>query len=100
NSAPGTAVNLFGPEISLRDFISPVAERAFGKFHDVALVHERDAFAAILDCIGNPAVNQAHAAGTTDRFDANSHANLVAFRRADSFPEIGCFFLRAETNFV
>ena len=100
NLAPRTALNLFRAEILLRDFISPVAERAFGKFHDVALVHQRHAFAAIGDCVGNRAVNQAHAAGTTDRFDADSYANFVAFRRANLFPELRRSLLGAKANFV
>src|SRR4030095_3853567 len=100
NLAPRTALNLFRAEILLRDFISPVEERAFGKFHDVALMHERYALAAILDCVGNRAVDQAHAARATDRFDADSDANFVAFRGAHLFPELRRSLLCAKADFI
>ena len=84
----------------LRNLIAPIAERALGKFHDVALVHEGHAFAAVLDRIGNRAVDQAHAARATDRFDADSYANFVAFRCADFFPEVGRFLSGPKANFI
>ena len=44
------------------DLIAPVAERAFGELHDVALVHERHALALELDRVADRAVDQPHAA--------------------------------------
>ena len=100
NPAPRSAIKFFCAEIFLRDIKTPVAECAFRKFHDVALVHERHAPAAILDRIGNRAVNQAHTAGVTDRFNADSHANFVALRRADHLPKAARFVFCPEPNFV
>src|SRR5205807_1513298 len=68
NFAPWSAVDFFRAEITLRDLVAPVPERAFGEFHDVALVHERYAFALVQDRVTDRAVDQAHAAGTADRF--------------------------------
>src|SRR5436309_6245995 len=100
NLAPGTAVDFLRAEILLRDFVAPIAERAFGEFHDVAFVDERHAFAAVPDRVGNRAVDQAHASGATDRFDADSYTNLVAFRRADFFPEVSSLLPGAKANFI
>ena len=41
NPAPRPAVDFDGAEELLRHLVSPVAERAFGELHDVALVHKR-----------------------------------------------------------
>ena len=41
--APGAAVDFLRAEEILRDFVSPVAETAFGELHDVPLVNDRDA---------------------------------------------------------
>ena len=100
NFAPGAAVDFFRAEILLRNLISPIAKRALGKLHDVAFVDERYAFAVVLDRVGNRAVNQAYAARAADRFDADPHANIVAFRRADFFPEIGRLLPGAKANFI
>ena len=45
-------------------------------------------------------MNEAHTARAADRLDSDSHADLVAFRRADLFPKVRCFLLCAETDFV
>src|SRR6266516_6828735 len=87
-------------EILLRNLVAPIAKRTFCELHDVPLVHQRYAFALVLDRISDRAVDQAHAARATDRFDADSYANIVAFRCADFFPELGCFFFRAKANFI
>ena len=100
NPAPRAAIELFRAEIFFRDFKTPIAECALGEFHDVALVHQRHALALVLDRIRNRAVNQTHTAGVTDRFDSDSHADLVAFRRADHLPKSRSFLLCAETDLV
>src|SRR5437762_1178033 len=86
--APGSAIDFFGAEILLRDLIAPIAERALGELHDVTLVDQRYTFALVLDRVRDRAVDQAHAARATYRFDADPYANIVAFRCTDFFPEI------------
>src|SRR5260370_5554146 len=98
--APGSAIDFFGAEILLRDFITPITERAFGELHDVALVDQRYAFALVHNRVRDRTIDEAHTARATHRFDADPYANIVAFRCADFFPEIRRFLLRAETNFV
>ena len=100
NFAPGSAIDFFCTEILFRDLISPIPKCTLGEFHNVALVHQRHALALVPDCVGNRAVDQTHAASATDRFDADSYANLVSFRRADFFPEIGCLLSGAKANFI
>src|SRR4029434_2598573 len=98
--APGSAIDLLRAEILLCHFISPVAERAFGEFHDVALMDQRHALAAVRNCIRDRAVHQADSAGSTDWFDSDSHANVVLFRSADLFPKVRRFLFCTETNFL
>ena len=100
NLAPGTAINLFRAEILLCDFISPVAERPLREFHDVALMNQRHALAAVGDGIRDRAVHQADGAGSTHRFDSDSNANVVLFRCANFFPKIRRFLFCSEANLL
>src|SRR5207244_11281364 len=68
NFAPWSAIDFFRTEIIFRDVVAPVAKRPFGELHDITLVHQRDALALIQDRVTDRAVDQAHAAGATDRF--------------------------------
>src|SRR5438046_140882 len=97
---PRATVDFLCAEILFRDLIAPVAKRALGELHDVALVDQGHALALILDRVGDRAVDQADTAGATNRLDPDPHANVVPLRCADFFPEIGRFLLRAETDFV
>jgi len=68
----------------LRHLVPPVAEGSFGVLHDVALVHERQALAAVADRVADRAVHEALGAETADRLQA--HADLhghLALRRAN-----------------
>src|SRR5205085_1479880 len=100
NFAPRSAIDFLRAEICLRDFVTPIAKRTLGELHDVALVHHRHALALELDRITDRAVNEPDAARAADWFDPDAHANIVAFRRADSLPKLRRLFFRAETDFV
>ena len=75
NPAPWTAVDFNGPEELLGDLVSPVAKRAFGELHDVALVDQRDISPFRRDGVTNGAVYQALGAQITDwlQSDADLH---------------------------
>ena len=72
NPAPRAAVEFLGAEKTLGDFKSPIAKRALGKLHDVALVHKRNAFPFVLDRVADRAVNQTHRSRVTHRFDPDA----------------------------
>ena len=98
--APRAAVDLFRAEILFRDFVTPIAESAFGELHDVALVHQGHAFALVLDRVTDRAVDQPNAARAANRFDADAHHHVVLLRRADAFPEVRRLLFRAEPDLV
>src|SRR4029077_11861356 len=100
NFAPGAAINFFCAEILLRDFVTPIAKCAFGKFHDVSLVHQGHALPLEFDRVTDCAVNQANAARPTDRLDPYPHENVIAFRCSDSFPKLRGLLLGAEANLL
>src|SRR5438874_6484406 len=100
NLAPRAALDFLRAAILFRALTAPVAKCTLGELHDIALVHQGHALALILDRVGDRAMDQAHTAGATYRLDANAHANVVTLRRADFFPELRRFLLRAETDFV
>ena len=54
----GPPSNLHGAELALRQVVAPVAERALGELHDVALVHERHALALVRDGVLDRRANQ------------------------------------------
>src|SRR5581483_741156 len=88
NFAPRPAVNFHRAKKFFRDFVAPIAKRAFSEFHDVTLVHERHGFAFEFNRVGNRAVYQAHATGIADRLDADADLHIAReIRRADGFPE-------------
>ena len=60
-------------------FVSPLAECAFGKFLDVALVHQGHALAAGFERMTNRHAHQALGSGHRDRLDADAgiEANLL-----------------------
>ena len=70
--APRAAVDFDGAEELLRDLVAPVAEAAFGELHDVALVHERDALALVLDRVADRAVHEPLGAEVADRLEADA----------------------------
>ena len=98
NLAPRSAVDFFRAEVVLRDLVAPVAKRAFGELHDVALVHEGDALALVLNRVADRAVNQTHAAGVTHRLDPDADPHIARIFGADRFPKLLCFRLGAEAN--
>ena len=67
--APGIGL---GAELPLRHLVSPVAERALGELHDVALVHEGHALAAVVDGIADGGPGQALGAFARDGLDADA----------------------------
>src|SRR5204862_3313014 len=56
----------------LDEGVAPVAEGALGELHDVALVHERDALALVLDGVVEGGANEALTALARDRLDADA----------------------------
>ena len=61
------------------EFVSPLAERAFGELLDVAFVHERDGLASVLERVLDGHADQALGSGHRDRLDADAgvEANLL-----------------------
>ena len=100
NLAPRTAIDLLRAEILLGNFIAPIAERAFGELHNVALVDQRYALSAVRNRVRNRAVHQADGAGSTHWFDSDSDANVVLFRCANFFPKLRRLLFRPEANFL
>src|SRR5208282_6316845 len=80
NLAPRAAVNLDCPVTLFGYLISPVAERAFGELHDVALVDNRHAFAFVRDGIEHGGMHQADRPEIADRLDADAN---IHHRRTD-----------------
>src|SRR5207244_10533370 len=72
---PWTAVELDGAEFAFGEFITPIAERAFGKLHDVALVDNGDVLAPVLQGVLERGADQPLSAGPADGLDAE--ADLV-----------------------
>ena len=72
NFAPRAAVNFHRAEFILREFVRPVAERALGKFHDVALVDDREALALLLDGVFQRSAHEPLGAGLRDGLDADA----------------------------
>src|SRR5262249_39081811 len=84
NAAPRTAVEFLRAEELFRDAGAPVAERPPGELHDVALVHERDTLAPVLDGVGDRAVNQALRSEIADWLEADADLDAhFPVRRAD-----------------
>ena len=67
--APGVGL---GAELPLRHLVPPVAERAFGELHNVALVHEGHALAAVVDRVADGGPRQAPRAFARDGLDADA----------------------------
>ena len=63
------------------DIVSPVTEAAFREFHDVALMHQRDAFPSVFHGIVNGGAHQALRAFTGNGLDAEAGA----FRETNLF---------------
>ena len=73
--APGPAVDLHRAELALGQLIAPIAERAFGVFHDVALVDNREALALLPHGVLEGGADEALGARLADGLNAN--ADLV-----------------------
>src|SRR5205085_8812031 len=80
NFAPRPAIDFFRAEVSLRDLVAPIAKRALGELHDVALVHHRHALALELDRITDRAVNEPDDAGAAVWYDSDAHEYYVPLR--------------------
>ena len=87
---PWAAVDRLGAELPRRKRVSPVAEAAFGELHDVALVHERDRVAPVVQRVANRLADEALGALARHRLDADAgrlgepdlaHAHLVLEER-------------------
>ena len=74
NGSHGPAPIGCGAELLLRQLVAPVAERALGELHDVALVHERHRDAIVLDGVLDRLADQALAALLRYRLDADAGA--------------------------
>ena len=55
-----------------RDFVAPLAKCAFGEFLDIALVHQRDGLAAVLEREADGYAHQPLGSGNGDRLDADA----------------------------
>ncbi len=84
NFAPRTAINFHRAEFALREFITPIAKSAFGKFHDVALVDNRHRFFLFGNRVKHRRAEQALRAGLGNRFDANAN-DIGRFAETDFF---------------
>jgi len=78
---PRTAIQRRGAELVARRGVAPIAEGAFGEFHDVALVDQGDALAAVGERIADGRPHEAPGALFGNRLDADAGA----VRKAD-FP--------------
>src|SRR5476649_660503 len=84
NPAPRPAVDLHGAEELLGDLVAPVAEGALRVLHDVALVHERHALAAVLHRVFDRAVHEALGPEPADRLQPEADVDPeLAVGRAD-----------------
>ena len=79
NPAPRAAVDLHRAEELLRDLVAPVAERALGELHDVALVHQRHALALVLDRVARSRCGPAARCRVADRLDADADSTSSRF---------------------
>src|SRR2546428_9421767 len=79
------AVEIGGLELAFGQLVTPIPERAFGVLHDVALMHEGDALALLLDGVLNRGAHQPFGARPADRFDAKAHLVGSACSKADLF---------------
>ena len=68
--APGATVDLDGAEFTLGELVAPVAEAAFRELHDVALVDDGDALAAVVDGELDGGAHEALGAFLADGLDA------------------------------
>ena len=84
---------------ALHQGVAPVAERALGELHDVALVHQRDALALVQDGVVERRANEPLGPLARDRLDADArrareadvlHAHLVLQER-DHLLRLGRF---------
>src|SRR5690606_29286874 len=57
-TAPRTAVQVGGAEFLARHLVTPLAERAFGELHDVALVHQRHRYAVVVNRVADRLAHQ------------------------------------------
>ncbi len=79
------------------EFVSPLAERAFGELLNVAFVHERDRLALVFERVLDGHADQALGAGDGDRLDADAGVEadllLAAFQHVfvEEFDEAGGF---------
>src|SRR5262249_42246306 len=100
-SAPRSSVDLDRATRVLRQRVAPVAERALGELHDVALVHQGDALSLMLDRVRNRGPDEARRALETHRLDANTDRSAARpVRAADRLPKRGSFRLGAETDLL
>src|SRR5439155_315591 len=84
--APGAAVKLLGAVEVFRDLVSPVAEGAFGKLHDVPLVHQRERLSLVLNGVTDGGMHQSFGGEVADGLEADADLNRhIAMRRPDAF---------------
>ncbi len=69
---PRTCADLLRTELVLRQLVTPVAEGAFGVFHDVALVHQRHRDPIVVDRVLDGLTHQALTALLRYRLDADA----------------------------
>ena len=90
-------VGLVG-EFALGKLVAPVAEGAFRELHDVALVHEGQALAAVRDAVLECRADQAFGAFLRYRFQADAaasgEADLLVFGREILLEELEEFRIR------
>src|SRR6185295_18683590 len=65
--------------LARREAVAPVAERALGELHDVALVHERDALSSLQEGVVDRRARQTLRPLARDRLDADP----AGLRKAD-----------------
>ena len=75
DSAPRAAVQFHRAELALGQLIAPIAERAFGVLHDVALVDNREALALVPHGVFEGGADETLGARLADGLDAD--ADLV-----------------------
>ena len=102
DDVPGAAVEGGGAEVLDGDFVAPVAEGAFGEFHDVAFVDEGDGVAVVVDRVLNGGFYEAVSAFLRYGFDADAggfgkadfgDAHVALKEVDDLFDFVGAFLI-------
>ena len=96
---PWAAVDFDSAEFIFRTLITPVTESTFGVFHDVALVHDRQRLAALIDCVLDRRAHETLGAVFGNGLEANANQFWAFFAETDFLEVSGEIFLEERKGF-